>query len=115
MDARGDHNACLRVLDANANRAREALRVLEEYARLASLPASAPPANGTDLPDLTVREQEVLCLIASNMTDKEIAADLSLSLHTVKSHVRNILGKLHAVNRRQAVIRARLQGLLPDD
>lgn len=92
-----------------------AARLLEEYARLANRPASAPAANGSDLPDLTPREQEVLCLIASQLTDKEIAADLSLSLHTVKSHVRNILGKLHAVNRRQAVIRARLQGLLPDD
>jgi two-component system, NarL family, nitrate/nitrite response regulator NarL len=51
---------------------------------------------------LPVREQEVLDLIATGATDKEIAAQLALSLHTVKSHVRNILSKTHASNRRQA-------------
>jgi DNA-binding NarL/FixJ family response regulator len=51
---------------------------------------------------LTPREQEVLDLIATGATDKVIAEKLSLSLHTVKSHVRNILSKTHAVNRRHA-------------
>ena len=51
---------------------------------------------------LTAREQEVLDLIATGATDKVIAEKLSLSLHTVKSHVRNILSKTHAVNRRHA-------------
>jgi DNA-binding NarL/FixJ family response regulator len=75
-------------------------RLLQEFARLANNPIVNSATLQTH--DLTPRESEVLQLIAAGATDKEIAQDLSLSLHTVKSHVRNILGKLHAVNRRQA-------------
>ena len=50
----------------------------------------------------TPREVEVLNLIAMGITDKEIAKQLTVSLHTVKSHVRNILGKLKAINRHHA-------------
>ena len=75
-----------------------AVRLLDEFARLANRPAPSP----VEFSDLTPREREVLDLIATGATDKEIAARLSLSLHTVKSHVRNILSKLHAVNRRHA-------------
>jgi DNA-binding NarL/FixJ family response regulator len=79
---------------------RLAAHLLGEFARLANRPAGdAPAAAG---PDLTRREQEVLGLIATGGTDKEIAERLTLSLHTVKTHVRSILSKLHAVNRRQA-------------
>lgn len=77
-----------------------AARLLDEFARLATLVPSEPPSD--DSPDLTPREREVLNLIATSASDKEIAAELSLSLHTVKSHVRSILSKLHAANRRQA-------------
>lgn len=75
--------------------------LLSEFARLAAAtpPPAAPPPETTAL---TPREREVLDLIAANAADKEIAAQLSLSLHTVKSHVRNILSKLHAANRREA-------------
>ena len=62
--------------------------------------------------DLTPREREVLNLIATRATDKEIAAQLSLSVHTVKSHVRSILSKLHAVNRRHAAQLGTQQGLI---
>lgn len=82
-----------------------AARLLDEFARLAQQVAQnspAPPA-----PDLTPRERNVLNLIATGATDKEISAHLSLSLHTVKSHVRSILSKLHAANRRQAARLAR--------
>lgn len=88
-----------------------AASLLEEFARLARRPGF--PAE--EQPDLTDREGEVLGLIATGLTDKEIAAQLSLSLYTVKSHVRNILGKLHASNRRQAARMASQMGLLPDD
>lgn len=88
-----------------------AASLLEEFARLARRPALV----AEELPDLTSREREVLGLIATDRTDKEIAAHLSLSLYTVKSHVRNILGKLHASNRRQAAKMASQLGLLPDD
>lgn len=76
-----------------------AARLVEDYARLANL---STPETPPDLPDLTFREREVLDLIALGAADKEIAAQLSISLHTAKTHVRNILSKLHAANRRDA-------------
>jgi len=80
---------------------RLAARLLAEFARLSSRPSTSTSATGDDYA-LTAREQEVLDLIATGATDKEIAEQLSLSRHTVKSHVRNILSKTHAINRRQA-------------
>jgi len=90
---------------------RLAARLLDEFTRLANPPVSlSPPATETDL---TPREQEVLIHIATGATDQEIATRLSLSVYTVKSHVRNILEKLHAVNRRDAARLATRHGLLP--
>ncbi|MFN8491910.1 MAG: response regulator transcription factor [Caldilineaceae bacterium] len=89
---------------------RLAARLLDEFSRLTTR-AVAAPAVESDV-DLTTREREVLNCIATGATDREIAAQLSLSLHTVKSHVRNILSKLHAVNRRQAARQAARQGLI---
>lgn len=51
---------------------------------------------------LTNRERDVLTLISKTKTDKEIASSLSISVYTVKSHVRNILSKLEVQNRRMA-------------
>lgn len=89
-------------------------RLLAEFARLASqAPASAPSAGQpVDSLQLTWREQEVLRLVAGGASDAEIAQQLTLSIHTVKTHVRHILAKLHAVNRRAAVDQARQRGLL---
>ena len=75
--------------------------LLTEFARLSQRPAGVA-ASPAEADVLTAREQEVLDLIATGATDKVIAEKLSLSLHTVKSHVRNILSKTHAVNRRHA-------------
>ncbi|HRJ40329.1 MAG: response regulator transcription factor [Caldilineaceae bacterium] len=77
-----------------------AARLLDEFTRLAR---RAPTVEMTSAPNLTEREQEVLALIAQDLTDQAIARQLSISLHTAKSHVRNILAKLHAVNRHHAV------------
>jgi DNA-binding NarL/FixJ family response regulator len=79
-----------------------AARLLKEFARLSTQSAVAMAESNGEVFNLTVREKEVLDLIATGATDKEIAAQLALSLHTVKSHVRNILSKTHAMNRRQA-------------
>jgi DNA-binding NarL/FixJ family response regulator len=92
-----------------------ATSLLEDYARLATPSESDSSADDEDELDLTFREKEVLGILATGATDREIANQLSISLHTVKSHVRHILSKLHAANRRQAVKRAKQQGLLPDD
>jgi DNA-binding NarL/FixJ family response regulator len=89
-----------------------AARLLDEFARLSHRAAAATSAE--DDSDLTPREREILQLVAAGLTDKEIAGQLSISLHTVKSHIRNILSKLHAANRREAARLARQQGIVPD-
>lgn len=58
------------------------------------------------LQDLTEREHEILELVASGMSNKEIAARLFLSEKTVKHHMTNILQKLHVRNRVEAALLA---------
>ncbi len=60
---------------------------------------------------LTERELDVLHLIAQGCSNKEIAVKLSLSELTVRSHVSNILGKLHLASRTQAALYALQKGL----
>jgi DNA-binding NarL/FixJ family response regulator len=76
---------------------------------LASRLLSAPPARAFD--ELTVREEEVLRMIADGRTNEEIATMLVLSLKTVRNHVSNICAKLSVSDRTQAAIRAREAGL----
>jgi LuxR family maltose regulon positive regulatory protein len=61
---------------------------------------------------LTPREIEVLQLLSEGLTNPEIAQQLFISLPTVKSHTRNIFGKLGVHKRREAVNRARQLGIL---
>ncbi len=61
---------------------------------------------------LSDREIEVLQLISEGLTNKEIAARLFLSLHTVKGHARNIYGKLGVNNRTKAVAKGKGLGIL---
>lgn len=56
---------------------------------------------------LTAREQSVLRLMETGMSNKEIALKLNVSLATVKTHINNIYGKLQSKNRLQALERAR--------
>jgi len=53
---------------------------------------------------LTGREREILDMITRGLTNKEIAARLSISEHTVKTHARSIRRKLHVSNRVQAAL-----------
>jgi DNA-binding NarL/FixJ family response regulator len=61
---------------------------------------------------LTRREQEVVRLVARGLSNKEIAATLGLSEHTVHRHVGNILTKLNLPSRSAAVAHAAKLGLL---
>ena len=78
----------------------------------------APPAARPDEDDgslvepLTLREIEVLELVAQGLSNKAIAARLGISDQTVKFHVASIAGKLGAANRTDAVRRAVRQGLI---
>ncbi len=65
--------------------------------------------------DLTPRELEVLSLIAQGKSNREIATTLTISEKTVKTHVGNILSKLHLNDRTQAAIYAHKHGLAPDE
>jgi LuxR family maltose regulon positive regulatory protein len=62
---------------------------------------------------LTAREREVLVLLAAGAPNPRIAAELVVTLDTVKKHVSHLLGKLGAANRTEAVTRARQLGLIP--
>jgi NarL family two-component system response regulator LiaR len=65
--------------------------------------------------DLTEREMEVLRLLAHGQTNREIAEELVVTVETVKTHVGNILAKLHLAHRTQAVIHALKEGLISLD
>jgi DNA-binding CsgD family transcriptional regulator len=66
----------------------------------------------TGVDDLTVREGEILRLMAKGHTDREIAALLFLSPRTVNAHVAHVLAKLEVTTRRRAVAKAKVIGLL---
>ena len=86
-----------------------ARKVVAEFARL------APPARTADasLPEsLSEREREILQLLAQGLSNREIAARLSLARGTVKNYVTTILQKLGARDRTQAALRARELGLI---
>jgi len=70
-------------------------------------PADLPP---TDEP-LTEREAQVLALVARGLSNQEIADTLVISERTVRTHISNILGKLHLANRLQAALYALREGL----
>jgi len=82
-------------------------RFVEREAFADSNRENMPSTQGT----LTQREQEVLRLLATGITNKEIAQDLFISEKTVKTHVNNIFKKLNVTRRLQAVLYAIAKGL----
>lgn len=83
-------------------------RVLSEFRRLSKGGIQETEDDG----GLTEREHQVLVEAARGATDKEIASTLNISLNTVKTHVRNILSKLHVRTRREATKAAQAKGIL---
>jgi len=87
-----------------------AAKVVQEFSRVSSMvPAASPEV----LPEpLSEREIELLGLIASGMSNKEVAETLFITEGTVKNHVTHILGKLGVRDRTQAVLKAKEIGLI---
>ena len=82
-----------------------AARVLQEV--------RSPSVSG--IGQLTPRETDVLTLVARGRSNREIAAGLYIGEETVKTHVSNILSKLHLADRTQAAIYALRNGLIPPE
>ena len=81
---------------------RMAGRVLAEFQRMNARVPAYLATDEDELVDLTRRELETLSIVARGASDKEIAEELCVSIHTVKSHMRSILSKLHVNTRREA-------------
>ncbi len=84
-------------------------RLIETYV---SRPQAEVRTEPDGMSELTVREREVLSLIATGLTNAEIAHALQLSPLTAKTHVSRILMKLHARDRVQLVVMAYESGLI---
>jgi DNA-binding NarL/FixJ family response regulator len=85
-----------------------AARILQEFREPDK---NAAPSNEAG-ESLTPREREVLELVVTGASNREIASALSLSSETVKIHLSNILAKLHLQNRIQVAVYAVRQGLV---
>jgi DNA-binding NarL/FixJ family response regulator len=83
-------------------------KVMEEFARLSELvPEPVEPVVDT----LSAREMEILNLVATGASNKEIASNLVIAEGTVKNHLTNILSKLGVKDRVQAVLKAKELGI----
>ncbi len=81
-----------------------ARKLVGELKRPADLPLAEDP--------LTEREVQVLALVARGLANQEIADKLFIGERTVRTHISNILGKLHLANRTQAALYAQREGLV---
>lgn len=89
-------------------------RLLDEFSRqAAALEQRGAPGlrGGPPGPELTPRQRQVLEMVATGLTYKEVGSALSLSEHTVKYHMGQILERLHLKNREQVVAYALQHGL----
>ena len=108
LAARGDEPAAREQAEA----ASEVLAGLPDTAGLARARGLAATLGGDPGSTLSAREREVLELVARGLSNDQIAAELTLSPHTVHRHVSNILTKLDQPTRAAAVSRALSTGLL---
>lgn len=88
-----------------------ALVAAGQPANAAIVSRSAPAANDS-AGELTPRERDVLALMAEGASNKAIARQLGISVHTAKFHVGSILDKLDATGRTDAVAHAARRGVI---
>jgi DNA-binding CsgD family transcriptional regulator len=93
---------------------RERIGSLARRARL-GLPSAPPGEQAQGILGLTAREAEVLRLVAAGRSNRDIAAELFISVKTVSVHVSNILAKLNAGSRTEAAAIAHRAGLAAED
>ena len=101
-----------------------AMRLLRRVAESADGPARRPRGDppwgdaaggGAAANPLSARETEVLRLMATGKTNRQLAADLRLSLSSVKTYVQRVIRKLGVSDRTQASVRAAEMGLLAEE
>jgi DNA-binding NarL/FixJ family response regulator len=90
------------ILDISAGRQACSAPVAAGLLQRIGAGPGAAPQRGTDPPSLTPREMEIVHLISTGLSNKEIARRLNIGLATTKSHVHNALGKLNLQRRGQA-------------
>ena len=100
------------------NERREARFVTQILSALRPVDEGLTPEGGADVTKppsieaLTNRELDVLVLLSQRLYDKEIAAQLSISAATVRTHLTHLYEKLGVQNRRQAVLKSKELGIL---
>ncbi len=116
LDAGDPLAGVLRRMAGDPAHGDHAPRLLGHFAALAApgetMHAIAPRPGAALVEPLTERELEVLRLVAGGASNRDIAAQLILSVGTVKKHTNNIFGKLGVQSRTQAIAKARAFGLL---
>ena len=90
-----------------------ARKVMDAFRNTMALQKVKPPSDDEPpIEPLTKREIEILELIAQGLSNKDIAVRLNLTEGTVRNYSSNILSKLHAFDRTQAVIKAARHGIV---
>ncbi|MBN1138587.1 MAG: AAA family ATPase [Anaerolineae bacterium] len=110
LDGGEPMQALLKRAAARGIAPRYASRLLAAFGPPGEVVAKAPQPL---VEPLTDRELEVLHMLAEDLSNREIGRRLFISLPTVKSHTRNIYGKLGVHNREEAVAQAQAMGILP--
>jgi two-component system, NarL family, response regulator YdfI len=108
---RSEHGALLRS-DASAEQIVHAIQAVHLGLLTVDSSLVKHEEEGNLAEELTPRETEVLSLLAEGLANREIATRLSISEHTIKFHIRSILGKLGASTRTEAVTRGLRHGLI---
>lgn len=87
----------------------ETAKIVAEFSRLSN---TSDSGNYVQVESLTKREIEILKLVATGASNKDIADILVITEGTVKNHISNILGKMDVKDRLQAAVKARQKGLM---